>query len=137
MADVLVVDDDVDLARTIGDVIEAMGHHVRLAFNGSDGLTAIATKRPDVMLLDVEMPVLDGPSMAYELLVRDAGLELIPIVLASGYAGIEVVAERIGTPYYVMKPCSLKTLASIVERACRERIPPHHGRPRPVKEAQA
>ncbi len=131
MADVLVVDDDVDLAHTMGEVIEAMGHQVRLAFNGSEGLAAIATKKPDVLLLDLEMPVLDGPSMALELLVHDAGLELIPIVLASGYAELEVVAESIGTPYYVMKPCSIRTLADIIERAFRERCPPRHRGRRP------
>jgi CheY-like chemotaxis protein len=97
MADVLVVDDDVDLARTIADVFGLLGHSVRTAANGGEGLAAVAERKPDLIFLDIEMPVLDGPAMAYQLMVRDAGQELIPIVLSSGYAGLASIADGLGT----------------------------------------
>jgi CheY-like chemotaxis protein len=124
VADVVIIDDDVDLALTVRDVLELGGHTVRTAFNGAEGLAAITARHPDVILLDVEMPVLDGPSMAYELLVTNAGKELIPIVLSSGYAEIDAIADRIGTPYTIRKPCSIAALTEVLDRACRERRPP-------------
>lgn len=134
MADVLIVDDDVDLALTVRDVLELGGHTVRTAFNGAEGLAATTERHPDVILLDVEMPVLDGPSMAYEMLVHDAGQERIPIVLSSGYSEIDTIARQIGTPYIVRKPCSIQALTETLERAARERCAPRpKERPRPAE----
>jgi DNA-binding NtrC family response regulator len=130
--DVLIIDDDADLARTLSDLLQLQGNTVRVAFNGEEGLSAIAAHAPDVLVLDIEMPVLDGPSTAYQLLVQDAGRELIPIVLSSGYDDIDRVAARIGTPYRVKKPCSLEALESTLERASREKrapAPPESFRP--------
>lgn len=130
VARILIVDDDADLALTLGDLLELHGHATRTAFNGEEALQAMTTgDLPDVILLDVEMPVMDGPSMAYTLLVRDAGCELIPIVLSSGYADMELVAERIGTPYRVRKPCTVEELTSVIERALSERRAPRRASP--------
>ena len=120
VAHILIVDDDADLALTLGEVLELHGHKATAAFNGEEGLQAMARELPDVILLDVEMPVMDGPSMAYRLLVLDAGCERIPIVLSSGYADIDLVADRIGTPYRIRKPCTVEELLGVVERALVE-----------------
>lgn len=125
MSEILIVDDDADLALTVGDVLELRGYSTRVAFNGEEGIQALAERMPDLILLDVEMPVLDGPSMAYRLLVVDAGRELIPIILSSGYADIDLVADRIGTPYRISKPCQVDALVDVIERALRERRAPH------------
>lgn len=124
MAHILIVDDDADLALTLGEVLELHGHRATAAFNGEEGLQAMARELPDVILLDVEMPVMDGPSMAYRLLVLDAGGERIPIVLSSGYADIDLIADRIGTPYRIQKPCTVDELLRVVERALVERRAP-------------
>jgi CheY-like chemotaxis protein len=124
VARILIVDDDADLALTVGEVLELLGHSIRVAYNGEEGLQAMAGELPDVILLDVEMPVMDGPSMAYRLLVLDAGRELIPVVLSSGYADMELIADRIGTPYRVRKPCTVEELAAVIERAVREKRAP-------------
>ncbi len=130
--DILIVDDDTDLATTLGEVLEASGHTVRVAFDGAQGLAAMDERLPDLILLDVEMPILDGPGMAYRILARDAGRELVPIVVSSGYAEIDAVAARIGTPYNLRKPCSLDVLNATIERAFREKrapCPPPQFRP--------
>jgi DNA-binding NtrC family response regulator len=124
MTDILIVDDDADLARTLAEVLELYGHSTRLAFNGEEGLGAMAQRPPDLILLDIEMPVLDGPSMAYKILVHDAGMERIPIIVSSGYSDIEQVAARMGTPYAVKKPCTVDDLIQVVDRATRERRAP-------------
>lgn len=129
MAEILLVDDDVSLAETVQDVLSYAKHRVRVAHDGREGLAELDKGLPDLVLLDIEMPVLDGPGMAHQMLVVDCGRERIPIVLVSGYLGLRAVAARVGTPYSIGKPCELGALLNLVERALRERIPPRPLRP--------
>lgn len=124
MAEILVVDDDRDIADTLADVIGMRGHDVRVAYNGIEGLKALDHHLPDLVVLDVEMPKLDGPGMAQRMLLEDLGRERIPILIASGVVDVADVAARLGTPYYVGKPCSLAALMSALERALGERNAP-------------
>ena len=80
---------------------------------------------PDLILLDIEMPVLDGPGMAYAAISKNAGRERIPVILSSGYADIDAVADGLGTRYRIAKPCSLEQLRTLVQRALKEKDPPH------------
>jgi len=125
MASLLVVDDDVDLADLLAELLAQEGHEVRLARDGEDGLARLAERHPDVLLLDVEMPQLDGPGMAYRMVVHDCGMEEIPIVLVSGVADLREVARRVGTPYFVSKPFQMPTLLRVLNQALEERTPPH------------
>src|SRR5258705_10971256 len=124
MAQILVVDDDRDIADTLADVIGMQGHDVRVAYSGLEGLKALERRLPDLVVLDVEMPSLDGPGMAHQMIADDLGREQIPVVLASGVLDLPAVAARVGTPYFVGKPCSLSTLLSALERALVERRAP-------------
>jgi DNA-binding NtrC family response regulator len=125
MADILIVDDDIDLANTVSDMIVlARGHEARTANDGHEGLAQVEARFPDLIILDIEMPHLDGPGMAYEMLVQNCGRQHIPILLVSGYLDLPRVAERVGTPYALAKPCSPDVLLAMVDRALTERIPP-------------
>ena len=124
MADLLIVDDDMDVAELLGEALAHRGHQIRIAHDGEEGLRELSIRMPDAVLLDVEMPVLDGPGMAYQMFVRDLGLEAIPVVLLSGIVDLELVAARVGTPYFLGKPYSLGAIVSLCERALAERTPP-------------
>jgi DNA-binding NtrC family response regulator len=124
MADILVVDDDEDLAAALTDVLADAGHSVRAAENGWAGLAALDERLPDLVLLDIEMPSLDGPGMANEMFIHDAGRERIPILLVSAFVDLPAVAKRIGTPYSAAKPCELGKLLGLVDQALLEKIPP-------------
>lgn len=124
MADVLVVDDDDDLSELVGLVLEANGHHVRRAADGRKGLEQMRARLPDVVVLDVEMPHLSGPDMAYRMFVEDSGKEFVPIVLVSGVVGLEEVADAVGTPYFLVKPGDAERLSSMIDLALRERRAP-------------
>jgi CheY-like chemotaxis protein len=124
MADILIVEDDPDLAATLAQLLEFEGHTVRVAFNGQEGLHAMDEHLPDLILLDIEMPVLDGPGMAYAAIAENAGRERIPIILSSGYAELDAVADALGTPYRISKPCSLEALMALVARSLSERRAP-------------
>jgi DNA-binding NtrC family response regulator len=124
VADVLIVDDDLDAAEILGDVLRSEGHEVYTARDGREGLAALHAKPPDVVILDVEMPILTGPEMAYQVFLNDAGFERIPMVLCSGILGLRDVAEVVGTPYYLGKPFTLDAILALVARALLERVPP-------------
>jgi CheY-like chemotaxis protein len=91
MADILIVEDDADLAAALGDLLALEGHSTRVAFDGAEGLRAMSEHLPDLILLDIEMPVLDGPGLVYAAMAEDAGKELIPIILSSGYGNLDEV----------------------------------------------
>lgn len=124
MSELLIVDDDDDLADVLSEALEAHGHHTRRAANGSQGLKALAAHFPDAIVLDVEMPELDGPAMAFEMYMHDRGLEAIPIVLVSGIVGLPKIAARVGTPYFLSKPYTLEAVTKLCDKALEERVSP-------------
>ena len=124
MANLLVVDDDLDMAECCADILGAEGHRVRIARNGAEGLALVAAELPDLILLDVEMPVLNGPEMAYRMFLNNVGQERISILLTSGVLDLRSVAEQVGTPYFLGKPFSLDQLLAMVARALAERTAP-------------
>jgi DNA-binding NtrC family response regulator len=124
MAELLIVDDDSDMADLLSDFLRSKGHDVRVAPDGQAGLALLADRRPDAIVLDVEMPVMTGPELAHELFVRDSGLESIPVLLCSGILNLPKVAERVGTPYFLAKPYALDVLDRSLGRALEERRAP-------------
>jgi CheY-like chemotaxis protein len=124
MASLLIVDDDLDLADVLAEVLRSEGHEVRVARDGKEGLARLTDKKPDVILCDVEMPVLTGPEMAVQILLHDAGLEEIPILLTSGVPDLRRVADAVGTPYFLGKPVSFERLVAKLNQMLRERTPP-------------
>lgn len=124
MADVLIIDDDLDAAEILAEVMRAEGHDVRVGYDGQEGLRLLRERIPELVLLDVEMPVLDGPGMAYEMFLRDAGLDDVPIVFLSGVPNLADVAAAAGTPYFASKPYRYEPIMALVARALRERVAP-------------
>ncbi|MBI3557259.1 MAG: response regulator [Deltaproteobacteria bacterium] len=127
MAQLLLVDDDDDISGPLVQLLYAEGHTIRVAQNGYEGLAAVAERFPDLILLDVEMPLLSGPEMALEMFIKDCGRELIPLLLISGAAKLKQIAETVGTPYMLEKPFKIEKLLSLVNQALHERVPPHPG----------
>jgi len=125
MADLLIVDDDVELGDLLADILREEGHEVRVGRSGREGLAQLGDRQPDLVLLDVEMPVLTGPEMAYAVFLHDLGLEKIPIVLVSGVLDLRAVAASVGTPYFLAKPYDMTRLLWLLSKALVERLPPH------------
>jgi DNA-binding response OmpR family regulator len=123
-ADILVVDDDDDLAGVVVDVLALQGYRIRRARSGLEGLRLLDERLPDLVILDVEMPHLTGPQMAYRMFVHNAGLERVPILLVSGSVGLHEIAVRAGIPYALAKPFALRDFLALVARALSERRPP-------------
>jgi CheY-like chemotaxis protein len=124
MAELLVVDDDADIAQLVELFLVGEGHRVRVAYDGEAGLSALRERLPDVVVMDIDMPILDGPGMAYRMLVEDCGKETIPIVIVSGNMNLPQIARRVGTPYTLSKPFGPAELVRLTDRALTERTPP-------------
>ena len=125
MAHLLLVDDDRDIVEALGELLRAEGHQVHSASTGEEGLEVLrAAPLPDVLVLDVDMPVLGGPGMAHKMLLHDAGEEHVPIVLMSARDDLPQIAREVGTPYVVTKPASFEGFLVVLDRALRERREP-------------
>jgi CheY-like chemotaxis protein len=127
MANVLIVDDDCDTAEMSKELLEVAGHRVHIEPGGAEGLASLRkSPLPDCVLLDVDMPVLNGPAVVRQMHLNDGGEEKIPIVLVSGRSDLADVAARMGTPYFIIKACPDygDALLAMLGRALRERRAP-------------
>ncbi len=118
---VLVIDDEAMLRRTLADYLEDMGCQTALAANGAEGLEALEQFQPDVALVDLNMPVLNG--YAFIEIAHGRWPEL-PIIVVSGVGTVDKAVEaiRLGAWDYVTKPISRfdiveHTLSRVLERA--------------------
>jgi CheY-like chemotaxis protein len=111
---VLVVDDEADIRATVSAMLEIEGYDVDEAANGADALHAIETRPPDLILLDMRMPVLDGWAFASELRRRG---HRTPIVVMTAARDAARWAADIAATAFVAKPFGLDDLITAVERA--------------------
>ena len=111
---ILVVDDEPDIRATVSAMLEIEGYAVAEAANGADALHVIAQRPPDLILLDMRMPVLDGWAFATEL--RRRGHET-PIVVMTAARDAARWAGEIAAAAFVAKPFGLDDLITAVERA--------------------
>jgi DNA-binding NtrC family response regulator len=130
MAALMIVDDDLEMVEVLSEFLQADGHVVRVACNGREGLKLIHDAKPDLVLLDVEMPAMNGPELAEALFIHDLGFEKIPLILASGVLNLRALAARVGTPYSLAKPYDVESLRSLIAKALHEREPPRPQHPR-------
>jgi CheY-like chemotaxis protein len=112
-ARVLVVEDDPDLALLEAEVLAERGHKVEIACNGRDALAAIERAAPDLILLDMKMPVMNGREFAEEYR-RQEGKAAIVVVTASEDAARR--AEEIGATGFIAKPFDPEELVEKVTR---------------------
>jgi two-component system alkaline phosphatase synthesis response regulator PhoP len=90
---VLLVDDDPDFVEAIKVIVENGGYAVRVAYDGAEGLEAVAEEKPDLIVLDVMMPVMNGHEACAKL-KSDPQTAKIPIIL------LTAVADRVTTSTY-------------------------------------
>jgi CheY-like chemotaxis protein len=112
---ILVVDDDPYLLGLIVDVLTIEGYQVVGARNGAEAMRSITEARPRVVLLDMQMPVLDG--WEFVNLMRDNGLNL-PVVIMTGSHNAHDWAAQVKADDYLGKPFDLDDLISKVARFC-------------------
>lgn len=113
---VLVVDDDVEVRRSLVRSLSAAGHNVRDVSNGQDAARLVETEHFDVVVSDVRMPDLDGMQLLRKVRERDLD---VPVILITGAPEVDTAAEavRYGAFRYLTKPVPSSELVDLVERA--------------------
>lgn len=122
---VLVVEDDESIRNVITDILEEHGFRVLAAANGADALEYVGKHRPDVMVLDLLMPVMHGWDFMETYAERTGG-EPIPIVVVSVNAALPRSFNRFGVHSVVPKPFDVDELLESVERAVSVTAPSHN-----------
>ena len=112
---ILVVDDQEDLRGVLRDLLAGSGYTVIEAADGEAGVAKAKSDNPDLILMDIQMPVIDGYE-ATRLIKVDPNLKPIPIVAVSSFAmkGDEEKARAAGCDHYVTKPYSPMQLLRLI-----------------------
>jgi CheY-like chemotaxis protein len=119
---ILIVEDDFDLARTLGDVLESEGYGVAIALDGRDALDQLRSGlKPDLILLDMTMPVMDGWRFR-EAQSKMPGAGSIPVVTVTADGDARGKAASIRAAGYLAKPTTIRDLLDEVERVCGGRV---------------
>ena len=110
---ILVVDDNVDAAESIAEVLELLGNRVRVAHDGVEALRVAREDVPDLALLDIGLPLIDGYELAQRLRAEHPSLRMVAV---SGYGqdGDRAAALRAGFSRHLVKPVSLEEIESVV-----------------------
>jgi two-component system, cell cycle response regulator DivK len=114
---ILVVEDQEDNRQILRDLLSTTDYQVVEAENGEAALAAVATQRPDLILMDIQLPILDGYE-ATRRIKADPALSSIPIIAVTSYAlsGDEEKARLAGCDDFVPKPYSPRQLLAKIRQ---------------------
>ncbi|MGY0218536.1 twitching motility response regulator PilH [Endozoicomonadaceae bacterium StTr2] len=121
MARVLIVDDSPAETKKLSDILKKNGHDVLKADNGADGVALCRDQLPDVVLMDIVMPGLNG-FQATRQLNRDPGTQHIPVIIVTtkDQETDKVWGKRQGARDYLTKPVSESTLLGTISAVLDE-----------------
>jgi DNA-binding NtrC family response regulator len=113
---VVLVDDERIFVESLTKVLKKRGMEVQAAFDGLSALELLSNVEPDVIVLDLRMPGMDGLVVLQEIRSRDT---LTPVILLTGNLDIDRVVQVMdqGVATVLLKPCPIETLVSAIEDA--------------------
>jgi DNA-binding NtrC family response regulator len=123
MATILVVDDELGIRGLLSDILSDEGHAVELAQNAAEARAVRERMRPDLVLLDIWMPDVDGITLLKEW--GAAGLLTMPVIMMSGHGTIDTAVEstKYGASAFLEKPITLQKLLRAVEQTLTKPAP--------------
>ncbi|EHR69763.1 response regulator with CheY-like receiver, AAA-type ATPase, and DNA-binding domains [Burkholderiales bacterium JOSHI_001] len=129
MATILVVDDELGIRGLLSEILSDEGHTVELAEDASQARAARERGRPDLVLLDIWMPDVDGITLLKEW--SSAGQLNMPVIMMSGHGTIDTAVEatKFGASAFLEKPITLQKLLRAVEQALAKPAPRAPGAP--------
>jgi signal transduction histidine kinase/CheY-like chemotaxis protein len=125
---VLIVDDNEDVAKTLAMMLRLQGHEVRVAANGPDALAIARVERPNLVLLDLAMPGMDGYEVARQLR-RQPGLENVVLAALTGWARDDDRQRTLSAGFdeHLIKPVEPAQLQQLLDRLDRRQPAPANG----------
>ena len=121
MARILVVDDELDVVRMVARTLEGRGHAVEVARDGEAALTVIARQPPELLVIDANLPRIDGAEVCRRLRADPATRALPIVMMCSAYVSLTDAQAEQGADELVMKPFVRETLIRNVERLLKPR----------------
>lgn len=112
---ILVVDDEEKLTNNVKVFLELNGYDVCVAHNGKEGIAKARAEKPNLIVSDVMMPVMDGYTMLKELKF-DQQLKDIPVVMLTAKEGLSDLCEIEGAAQFLPKPFDLIALLDVVSK---------------------
>ena len=114
---ILVVDDEKDITETLSFMLKANGYDVITALDGESGLKAAKEENPDLIILDVMMPKINGYKIA-RLLKYDNKYKHIPIIMvtARGQDTDKLIGEETGADVYITKPFEFEEILNSINK---------------------
>jgi len=110
---ILIVDDDADIVRIVSTMLAGQGWQVQYAYNGSDALRAVREEHPDLVLLDIMMPGMDGIEVLREARGIAPGMRVI-MITAFGDVGSYLESMDLGACEYINKPFETTELLAMI-----------------------
>jgi DNA-binding response OmpR family regulator len=115
MKSILVVDDDLELARLLAFALRLRGYMVRVAANGMEALSLIGQWSFDAIVLDWNMPIMNGEDFLKERQLRTPSILLGPIVVITARPDADPKARQLGAAAVVEKPFNLAELLEVLK----------------------
>ena len=116
MKSILVIEDDEDLRELAGIMLEQQGYDVDFAANGREGLARVRQRMPDLILLDIKMPVMSGAEFATEYRTHYAEHSRAPVIVMTAADHASRRSKEIGANDFLSKPFSMDDLLRTVKK---------------------
>ena len=128
MTRILVVDDEIDTLNLLRTILEISGYQAVTTLNSTDAITLAEVEHPDVVLLDIMMPQLDGFTLCKMMRLHPATMNL-PIVFVTAYSALDLEDRRMeaGADMVLPKPIGMDTLIEAVEKVVSMHPQPKKG----------
>ncbi len=112
---ILVVDDEPVIVEIAKRKLTELGYEIATAGNGVEAINQMKAKKPDLILLDIQMPVMNGYTFMMEK-VKMPDYAKVPVVVLTAYAEMEPLFKRHGAIAYILKPIKLQDVIALVQK---------------------
>ncbi len=118
---ILIVDDEKDICNLVSDILQDEGYDVAMAYNGNEAKALKAKREPDLILLDIWMPDIDGISLLQSW--KENHDLHCPVIMMSGHGTLEhaIEATKLGASDFLEKPLTLAKLLLVVEKTLQDK----------------
>ena len=115
MTKILIVDDEKDIVETLSFMLQAKGYEIISAYDGEEGLKLAKEEKPDLIILDVMMPKINGYKIC-RLLKYDAKYKNIPIIMVTARSqdNDKLIGEETGANEYITKPFEFSDVLNVI-----------------------